>query len=228
MSTLPSYPFLTAFEFSHIATLFLQHQSHLNALGYCRTPQWVLKHAAPPPYTRQPPTPYLELRRRLPPLSTPDPDQDQEDEEDEEDDPESLGGRARGGVEVVYNILYSSTYRLPVLYFVAPEGDVRDVLALGDGDGVVGQGEHGLSGEMWWFVHPCRTGEAMEGVRGAVVGEAGGEDMGEGDREGGEVGGRYLGLWLGFVGGVAGLQAGAGRREEEEREGREEADGVGE
>ncbi|KAF8247591.1 hypothetical protein K440DRAFT_628470 [Wilcoxina mikolae CBS 423.85] len=84
-------------------------------------------------------------------------------------------------MSVIYNILYSPTYRVPVLYFT---GATPQAVA-----GTVSQGEHLITGEIWWFVHPCCTGDAMRVWEGAV-----GDEMG-----------RYLGIWLGVVGGAAGL-----------------------
>lgn len=72
---------------------------------------------------------------------------------------------------------------MPVLYFT---GATPVQVA-----GTVSQGEHLLTGEIWWFVHPCATGEAMKEWESAVS-----------DGEWG----RYLGIWLGLVGAAAGLQ----------------------
>jgi ubiquitin-like-conjugating enzyme ATG10 len=91
-----------------------------------------------------------------------------------------------------YNILYSPTYRLPVLYWTADTPmtaeEIKDIF--NPKTGIISQGEHLLHGEPWWFVHPCNTGEAMLSVHELV---AGNED-------------RYLSVWLGFIKDAAGLR----------------------
>jgi len=99
-------------------------------------------------------------------------------------------------VEIIYNVLYSPNYRVPVLYFtpslpLSAHG-LAELLLPETGKGfvigTVSQGEHLISGEAWWFVHPCRTGEAMAEWREMVKSEA-----------------EYLTVWLGLMGGAIGV-----------------------
>lgn len=111
---------------------------------------------------------------------------------EEEDDPEALPARMHREFKMRYNVLFSPTYRLPVLYWVADEAlSVEELKAVfSPKEGVISQGEHLLNGEAWWFVHPCNTGEAMDAVVELVVGN---EE-------------RYISVWLGLVKNAAGLR----------------------
>lgn len=140
---------------------------------------------------------FLELRRYFPSDSVFEDwdgsgDEVGKGEEEGEEDPEALPAQSKEAT-VLYNILYDPNYRVPVMYFTPPpppqSSSAAVSAALGFVDGAVSQGEHLLTGDVWWFVHPCRTAEEMAG------------------RVGGE---GYLAMWLGTVGG--GL-AGVVRRE---------------
>ncbi|CCX12198.1 hypothetical protein FPQ18DRAFT_357625 [Pyronema domesticum] len=117
-----------------------------------------------------------------------------------EDDPESLPPLRRLPndpilIAVEYNILYSPTFRVPVLWFSQPPQGVVAV------EGKLTLGDHPVTGEISWFVHPCQTREAMEVWRGTEV---------ETDTEWG----RYLAVWLELVGRAAGLDGrGVGGKE---------------
>ena len=142
---------------------------------------------------------FLELRRYFPIAGQ------AEGAGEVEDDPESLPARKEEEVPVLYNILYDPNYRVPVLYFTPPPPpppqSSRTVLEeMGFADGAVSQGEHPLTGEVWWFVHPCRTAETM-GVR-----------WGGGVGQGVEGRGGYLAIWLGTVGGGLAEVVGLGVR----------------
>ncbi|KAI5815938.1 hypothetical protein BZA77DRAFT_369610 [Pyronema omphalodes] len=105
-------------------------------------------------------------------------------------DPESLPPRgiisnASPG-EVEYTIHYSPTFRVPVLWFSQPLQGVKVV------EGKLSLGDHPLTGEIAWFVHPCRTREAMEVWSGTEV-ECVPEE------------GRYVAVWLELVAAAAGL-----------------------
>ncbi|EWC46264.1 hypothetical protein DRE_04435 [Drechslerella stenobrocha 248] len=104
---------------------------------------------------------------------------------------------------VCYHIVLSPIYAVPTLYLtVTPP--LHDLQALHDAlvptdqrdavrdvgvQGAISQTEHPYVQRVCWFVHPCRTAEAMQ----VWVGE------------GGLTLDRYLGLWLGVVGRAVGL-----------------------
>jgi ubiquitin-like-conjugating enzyme ATG10 len=125
-------------------------------------------------------------------------DVEEEDDVFEDDDPESLlPSQICRSIEIIYNVLYNPTYRLPVLYFLPSFPLSAEELLLllspegvgGFTTGTISQGDHLLSGDVWWFVHPCKTGEAMAEWENIV-----GKDSGH-----------YIGIWLGLVGGIVGL-----------------------
>ena len=117
---------------------------------------------------------------------------------------------------MVYNILYSPAYLVPVLYFI-PLPPVTPSATFTRG--VVSGGDHLINGEMWWFVHPCLTGDAMAEWETAINpldnddNENDNNDNNDNNGSNGSNGsndsngnlGRYLGIWLGLVGAAAGL-----------------------
>lgn len=180
-SLLPEFPYLsTPASFAFLLPNFICHQSLLAShLHNSKIPQFrILKsHLS----SEQ----YLEFTgfQRTPEASS-------GLEEDDEEDPEALPPLSgvnldREGWEV--NVLYSSTYRLPVCYFrriVEGEGE-RDWEGVYQADAVT-QGEHPLTGEIWWYIHPCQTGEAMMAVRELV----------------GDKGEKYMAVWWGLISGA--------------------------
>ncbi|KAL4797361.1 hypothetical protein BDV19DRAFT_61735 [Aspergillus venezuelensis] len=111
-----------------------------------------------------------------------------------------------GRLQVDYDIVFSPTYQVPVLYFVSqrmgkPLGIdevyshlVRDQYRKNiEGVGIMGGisfGYHPVSGTPAFFVHPCNTAEAMK-------------DIASGDSVSLEA---YLIVWLGLVGSCVRLQ----------------------
>lgn len=138
-------------------------------------------------------------------------DDDDEETEEEGDDDEALPRQQRTAEHpgLVYDIIYSSSYCVPVLYItfrhlrghacLPPEGSVYDLLVPElhkqsmHSVGIMGAlslTDHPVTGLPAYFVHPCRTGEAMVAV---IAGRQGirPED--------------YLLLWAGLVGPSVGL-----------------------
>ena len=80
-----------------------------------------------------------------PPIPAGEDEGDGEDEFGDEDDPEALPVRAKTpGAEVVFHILYSDMYRVPVLYLLPNTPTARPWNMLGAS---VSQGEHLVTGE---------------------------------------------------------------------------------
>ena len=132
----------------------------------------------------------------------------------EEEDPESLTKSvpSRTGVEtereVHYDIVYSPTYQVPVLYLTFPSTDrsplpspdeVYNLLvpftyraqlqAVGPMSALSMTGEHPVTGGPAYFVHPCLTQDSMRAVlAGRQVSAA-----------------EYLAMWIGVIGATVGL-----------------------
>lgn len=130
-----------------------------------------------------------------------------EDDEEEEDSevvrpPPSSASRGPPPL-IVYEILHSTSYQVPVLYIsfkslprptpeevyklLVPEAYRDQVRAVGV-MGALSVTEHPITGLPVYFVHPCRTQEVMAGHRG-----------GEGRPE------EYLMVWMGAIGASVGL-----------------------
>ncbi|TKA51318.1 hypothetical protein B0A55_12189 [Friedmanniomyces simplex] len=123
---------------------------------------------------------------------------------EEDDDEEALVGSPRKRKKkpiVVYDIVYSPSYRVPVLYLTlkhAPGANIYELLVPVSHQpqmqntglsGSLSLTDHPVTGLPVYFVHPCRTAEAMAAVRGVSS---------EGPIE-------YLMLWFGLVGSSVGL-----------------------
>ena len=111
--------------------------------------------------------------------------------------PQQVGAAS---VRVCYDIVHSPTYQVPVLYLsfpgrslpqpdvvydlVVPNAQKHQVRDIGVMVGALSMTEHPLTGMPAYFVHPCRTQEAMLAVTGGQTVSSE----------------RYLLLWLGVVG----------------------------
>ncbi|KAF7193030.1 Ubiquitin-like-conjugating enzyme ATG10 [Pseudocercospora fuligena] len=130
--------------------------------------------------------------------------------EDLEDDPEALQTRhstAQKEVLTTYDIVHSPSYQVPVLYLTAKYGSSSSPLSIAEMHrllvpdafrqqveavgimGALSMTDHPVTNLPAYFVHPCRTQEAMQAVLSG--------------REAGPV--EYLALWLGLAGGSVGL-----------------------
>ncbi|EME80375.1 uncharacterized protein MYCFIDRAFT_31334, partial [Pseudocercospora fijiensis CIRAD86] len=155
---------------------------------------------------------FLRIKRRMrvsESIQIPEPPEPS-DGEYLEDDPEALQtGRspAHNEVLITYDIVHSPSYQVPVLYLTAkygcnssslsiseihrllvPDAFKQQVEAVGI-MGALSMTDHPVTSVPVYFVHPCRTQEAMQAVlsgREAVPVE-------------------YLALWLGLAGGSIGL-----------------------
>lgn len=191
MAPLLGFPHLTRNEFELLCAAFIVSEAERSRLGHGYGANgWRMK--------RHGGAVYLELvannitaRREDEPLYEPA-EEGGGSEVEEEEDPEALPARMHREFRMRYNVLFSPTYQLPVLYWVADEAlSVEELKAVfSPKEGVISQGEHLLNGEAWWFVHPCNTGEAMNAVLELVVGN---EE-------------RYISVWLGLVKDSAGLR----------------------
>ncbi|KAK6334091.1 hypothetical protein TWF696_002593 [Orbilia brochopaga] len=156
---------------------------------------------------------YLELTRSTPLAvsPTPTPAIDEISAPPDEDDPESLASEyaSTPQLTVHYYIILSPIYSLPTLYFTTTPPialpslydllvppDQRAAVAAVGVQGAISQTEHPYLQRTCWFVHPCRTADAMAPwVAKDEDGEGGGRVGVEG----------YLGVWLGIVGRAVGL-----------------------
>ncbi|KAH0605143.1 uncharacterized protein H6S33_005125 [Morchella sextelata] len=127
-------------------------------------------------------------------------------------DPESLPPppAPAPGPTITYQLQHSPTYNVPVLYFqphtphplslaaiyerIVPTSSAEALRRVGV-LGAVSQADNPADGEVWWFVHPCSTAEAMGELRGLW-----GDGVGMGAEE------WYVRVWVGLVGGVVGLR----------------------
>ncbi|KAF3927059.1 hypothetical protein AA313_de0201599 [Arthrobotrys entomopaga] len=141
-------------------------------------------------------------------------DEIQMDLEKAEEDPESLPppvtSTHSSTHKITYHILLSPIYSVPVVYFnISPLYSSSDINVLSLEDiydvlvpvshrsavssigiqGGISQTHHPYLGTTSWFVHPCRTAEALQ--------------MWMGDGKLGLV--NYMGVWVGIVGAVVGL-----------------------
>ncbi|KAK3623399.1 hypothetical protein LTR56_010407 [Elasticomyces elasticus] len=159
--------------------------------------------------------PLLRISRLLDTLPSPTDDAPEapEDEDDagENDDEalvRSLPPKSSGQkTTVIYDIVYSPSYRVPVLYITLshppPNSNIHDLLVpashraqlqhAGGSLGALSLTDHPITGLPAYFIHPCRTAEGMAAIT-----------------KSGEVGGRggpmeYLMRWLGLVGPSVGL-----------------------
>ncbi|KAM0721966.1 hypothetical protein Q7P37_002892 [Cladosporium fusiforme] len=162
----------------------------------------------------------------LPPPETNEPIPSHEEGEDEDDnDPEALRPPVLPPVipqpAILYDILHSPIYLVPVLYLTFTSLSTKKSLPLPSASeiysllvpsalktpmrnvgvmGALSMAEHPVTGMPAFFVHPCRTQE--------VLGELAGESEGEGCSG---VGGdhraalEYLLLWFGVIGASVGL-----------------------
>ncbi|KAI5849952.1 hypothetical protein BZA05DRAFT_474547 [Tricharina praecox] len=160
-TAISDYPFLTAAEFRAVCGDFVRTQEWLAKKGYrYDVGEWVLRERGAGFGERV--DTFLQLRRYLPaPVAAAagslvgvedgEPDEEAELEEDDSESLPSTALRARPQqVAVLYNILYSPNYRVPVLYFTPPASTSAAALEeLGFAAGAVGQGEHLLTGEAW-------------------------------------------------------------------------------
>ncbi|RPB12881.1 hypothetical protein P167DRAFT_573957, partial [Morchella conica CCBAS932] len=106
---------------------------------------------------------------------------------------------------------HSPAYNVPILYFqphtptplsladiydrIVPTSSAEALRRVGV-LGAVSQADNpAAGGEVWWFVHPCSTAEAMGELRGLWEGVKGmrAEEW-------------YVRVWVGLVGGVVGLR----------------------
>ncbi|KAJ6136002.1 hypothetical protein N7512_001162, partial [Penicillium capsulatum] len=121
----------------------------------------------------------------------------------EDDDPEALVRiDVKPRIQIDYDILLSSTYQVPVLYFVlrwhnhrgpvdldavyqyvVPEPYRKELQSVGIMGGI-SFGYHPVSGVPAFFVHPCNTADAMAQIAGAHCVSPD----------------TYLLIWLGLVG----------------------------
>ena len=154
---------------------------------------------------------WLRLIKTLPPTPSHPPQAQGDDEEplDERDD-EALSRNTESSPprqRCYYDIIHSPSYAVPVLYVTLPdrplplpEGIHQLLLASSDHPalppmqaigplGALTTTDHPTSGVPAYFVHPCRTAEAMESI-------SGGRKLS---------GSAYLLAWIGLVGGGVGL-----------------------
>ncbi|KAH9844418.1 autophagy-related protein Atg10 [Teratosphaeria destructans] len=130
---------------------------------------------------------------------------------EDEEDPEALQSVSSQKTEtrVDYDIIYSPSYQVPVLYLTATPlsgtgptslAQIYDLLVPSqcrnqiESMGVMGavsMSEHPITGLPVFFVHPCRTAEAM-----AEVVQGRGDSLSPAE---------YLMMWLGLVGPSVGL-----------------------
>lgn len=150
---------------------------------------------------------YLRITKSLA-TCTKVPDPFGHEDEIEEDDDEALASKTR--VErpmVVYDIVHSPSFQVPVLYLsfknlpsgrqpsidelyqmLVPATYRSSIQAVGQ-LGAITLSEHPITGIPVYFVHPCRTREAMEpALEGKTMKPA-----------------EYTMLWLGTIGASAGL-----------------------
>lgn len=131
----------------------------------------------------------------------------EEDLEEEDDEKLNILKTATDGPLVVYDIIHSPSFEVPVLYLtlknlpsgrppsidklyqiLVPDGHKASMQAVGQ-MGALSLTEHPVTGTSVYFVHPCRTREAMEPVL-------------NGRRVNAE---EYVVLWLGTIGASVGL-----------------------
>ncbi|KAF2098424.1 hypothetical protein NA57DRAFT_75671 [Rhizodiscina lignyota] len=160
-------------------------------------------------------TEYLEIIKVLGKRSTgsvesAEASQEAEEEVDEEDvDALYRCAGDRESSTVAYNIVFSPSYRVPVLYLVLRKADgsleqnieevykllvpeqQKEALSAHGPLGALTMTEHPITGGACFFIHPCQTPDAMQEVatgRGVSTEE-------------------YLFIWLGVSGGAVGLYA---------------------
>ncbi|KAK1051010.1 hypothetical protein LTR33_014610 [Friedmanniomyces endolithicus] len=153
--------------------------------------------------------PFLRIARRLDAtvvdLSSSNGESDQVEavvpEDDDEEALERSPSGVRSGLVVLYDIVYSPSYRVPVLYLTCrgdSSADIHEILtpALHKPQlrstgplGALSLTDHPVTGILAYFVHPCRTAEAMAAVGGTTT----------------RAPVEYLSLWLGLVGPGVGL-----------------------
>lgn len=134
------------------------------------------------------------------------------DPEDEDEDPDSLPPPrppvlTHPHAPTQIHILYSASYRVPVVYFQFPDDSLDSISrstppisAVVAATDKISQSEHPFTGEIWWYIHPCATGEAMDALRDMVLSGAG-DDVGIGgdDEAGAGPEERYMAAWWGLV-----------------------------
>ncbi|KAK5697495.1 hypothetical protein LTR97_007633 [Elasticomyces elasticus] len=154
--------------------------------------------------------PLLRISRLLDTLPSPTDDAPEAPEDEDnagENDGEALvrslpPNSSEQKTTVVYDIVYSPSYRVPVLHITLPHpppnSNIHDLLVpashraqlqhAGGSLGALSLTDHPITGLPAYFIHPCRTAEGMAAVT-----------------KSGEIGGRggpmeYLMRWLGLVG----------------------------
>ncbi|KAF2168828.1 hypothetical protein M409DRAFT_20844 [Zasmidium cellare ATCC 36951] len=151
-------------------------------------------------------TTFLRITRSLSSLANTF-DVPQTEDEIKEDDEEALVDKTPRELLVVYDIVHSQSYQVPVLYFnfkntssggkrsieeiyqmLVPNAHGTSMQAVGQ-LGAITLTEHPITGIPSYFVHPCRTREALEpALQGKTVKPA-----------------EYVMLWLGTIGSSVGL-----------------------
>jgi ubiquitin-like-conjugating enzyme ATG10 len=147
--------------------------------------------------------------------------EDELEVEIEDDDPEALivqtttAKRQDLDRVVRYDVVYSPTYQAPVLYLTFAEASTSKIIPLPSADdvydmlvpqgfktpmrdigvmGALSMAEHPINGVPAYFVHPCRTQEALAPLLGDTSHNAETEPAVE-----------YLLLWFGVIGASVGL-----------------------
>ncbi|KAK4951252.1 hypothetical protein LTR10_010225 [Elasticomyces elasticus] len=125
---------------------------------------------------------------------------------DPEDDEALIRSAPPKKTTVIHDIVYSPSYRVPVLYITLPHpppnSNIHDLLVpashrtqlqhAGGSLGALSLTDHPITGLPAYFIHPCRTAESMAAIVSSL------HVVGSRAAEGGEIG--YLMQWLGLVG----------------------------
>ncbi|OQS04753.1 hypothetical protein THRCLA_03030 [Thraustotheca clavata] len=97
-------------------------------------------------------------------------EEEEKENEEQEEDEETVRVEQGNVVFLEYHIVYSPTYRVPVLYLRGEHADgrwlstkeIRQVLECEEGnEHFVSQDEHPLLGTPYYFVHPCETATCL-------------------------------------------------------------------
>ena len=143
------------------------------------------------------------------------------EDEVEDEDPEALvvptAAAKRKDLDRVarYDVVYSPSYQVPILYLTFADASTGKSIPLPSADeiydmlvpqgfktpmrdvgvmGALSMAEHPITGVPAYFVHPCRTQEALAPLLGDTSHESGSEPAVE-----------YLLLWFGVIGASVGL-----------------------
>ena len=150
---------------------------------------------------------WLRITRLLPMQPLPPGETRNEEVEESDNDAEALlrtSVKAIPASKVLYDIVHSRSYQVPVLYitfqhsrvvslnevydFLVPQSHQSQLKTVGTMGGL-SMAEHPMNGMPAYFVHPCQTAEAVQTVVGAQT---------LGPLE-------HILLWLGVIGGSVGL-----------------------